>query len=124
MKSASSQLLSYHHCRKLPIDEQDVAYIYEELYRSGRSTVPPHAVVIKPQLSRWDVRLPLSVTNCVILSPADLATLDAADGIGENVEWWNVNGKEGDGTRVSGDTVREVVASRRAEAREWARRFD
>lgn len=124
MKVASSQLLSYPHHRKLPIDEQDVAYIYEELSRSGRSTVPPHAVVIKPQLSRWDVRLPLSVTNCVVLSPADLATLDAAGGVGENVEWWNVNGKEGNGTRVSGEAVQEVVARRQVEAREWARRFE
>lgn len=105
--------------RKLPIDEDDIAYIYEDLYRSGRSLVPPYAVLVKPALTRWDVRLPLSVTNCVLLSAADIATLDKAGGIGENVEWWNVSQKEGDGKRVSGSTVREVVERRQKEAALW-----
>ncbi|KAF8303101.1 hypothetical protein DL93DRAFT_2127421 [Clavulina sp. PMI_390] len=104
--------------KKLPIDESDVAYIYEDLHRGGRSIVPPHAVLAKPQLSRWDVSRPLSVDNCVLLSPRDLDRLDAAGGVGPAVERWGGSGKDGeDAQGVSGEMVHEMVRKRQDEAR-------
>ncbi|KAL4072144.1 hypothetical protein J3A83DRAFT_4239362 [Scleroderma citrinum] len=50
---------------KLPIDEDDVSFIFEDLYR-GRSIVPPHNVPLRPQLIRWDATKPLSLENCVV----------------------------------------------------------
>ena len=49
---------------KLPIDEDDVGLIFEDLYR-GRSVVPPHAVPSRPALARWDPARPLTIDNCV-----------------------------------------------------------
>ncbi|KAI5116205.1 hypothetical protein M0805_006762 [Coniferiporia weirii] len=50
---------------RLPIDETDVAYIYEDLFR-GRSLIPPHRVPNKAVLTRWKPSEPLSVQNCVV----------------------------------------------------------
>ena len=50
---------------KLPIDEDDVSFIFEDLYL-GRSVVPPHNVPSRPQLIRWDASKPLSLENCVL----------------------------------------------------------
>lgn len=50
---------------KLPIDEDDVSFIFEDLYM-GRSIIPPHIVPSRPQLIRWDARKPLSLENCVV----------------------------------------------------------
>jgi tRNA threonylcarbamoyladenosine dehydratase len=55
---------------KLPIDEDDVALIFEDIYR-GRSVIPPHAVPSRPVLVRWDPTLPLSVGNCVVMEHGD-----------------------------------------------------
>lgn len=49
---------------RLPIDEDDIPFIFEDLHR-GRSIVPPHDVN-RPTLVRWDPRLPLSLENCVV----------------------------------------------------------
>jgi hypothetical protein len=98
-----------------------VGYVFEDLHR-GRSTIPPHPVLSKPALSRWDVRRPLSVDNCVVLSAADLKVLDAAGGIGDRVEWWSGNGNEAadaGGAAVAGAVVSDVVRRRQAEAREY-----
>ena len=51
-------------CSRLPIDEDDIPLIFEDLHR-GRSIVPPHDVN-RPTLVRWDLRLPLSIENCVV----------------------------------------------------------
>ncbi|GLB39743.1 putative ubiquitin-protein ligase molybdopterin-converting factor [Lyophyllum shimeji] len=51
---------------KLPIDEDDVALIFEDIHR-GRSVIPPHNVPSRPTLVRWDVSRPLSVDNCVVM---------------------------------------------------------
>ncbi|KAF8065053.1 hypothetical protein FPV67DRAFT_1562911 [Lyophyllum atratum] len=51
---------------KLPIDEDDVALIFEDVHR-GRSVIPPHNVPARPTLVRWDVTKPLSVENCVVM---------------------------------------------------------
>ncbi|KAF9224871.1 hypothetical protein BS17DRAFT_801670 [Gyrodon lividus] len=50
---------------KLPIDEDDVALIFEDLHL-GRSIVPPHNVPARPQLLRWDLTKPLTPENCVV----------------------------------------------------------
>ncbi|KAF9238916.1 hypothetical protein BU15DRAFT_88168 [Melanogaster broomeanus] len=55
---------------KLPIDEDDVALIFEDLYL-GRSVVPPHNVPARPQLLRWDPMKPLSLENCVVFEFAE-----------------------------------------------------
>jgi hypothetical protein len=97
-----------------------VAYIYEDLHRA-RSIVPPHDVLAKPALTRWDVTRPLSVENSVVLSHTDIARLDAAGGVGENVAWWN--GKAGDPNAVPGNVVTDIVRRRQAEARDHIARM-
>ncbi|KAG5643528.1 hypothetical protein DXG03_000720 [Asterophora parasitica] len=51
---------------KLPIDEDDVSLIFEDVHR-GRSVVPPHNVPSRPVLVRWDITQPLAVDNCVVM---------------------------------------------------------
>lgn len=55
---------------KLPINEDDVALIFEDIHR-GRSVIPPHAVPSRPVLVRWDSTLPLSAENCVVMEHGD-----------------------------------------------------
>jgi hypothetical protein len=74
--------------RRLPVDETDIAYLFEDLYR-GRSSIPPHSIPQRPILARWDSSLPLRVDNCVVLGPADAKLLDDAGGRGEDVEQWS-----------------------------------
>ncbi len=100
--------------RKLAIDERDIGFIFDDLHR-GRSIVPPHALVAKPALTRWDIREPLSLVNCVVLSRSDIQRLNEKGGIGEDVEWWG--GKEGEQGVVSGEVVTAVVRRRQEEAR-------
>ncbi|CAE6461225.1 unnamed protein product, partial [Rhizoctonia solani] len=69
---------------KLPISDQDVAYIFEDLHR-GRSTIPPHAVLARPQLSRWNAKEPLTTSNCVVLSHQEVQALVDHGGIGEEL---------------------------------------
>lgn len=57
---------------KLPIDEDDVALIFEDLHL-GRSVVPPHAVPAHPTLLRWDPAKPLTLENCVVFESAEAA---------------------------------------------------
>jgi len=102
--------------RKLPIDENDIAYIFEDLHR-GRSTVPPHPVLAKPSLVRWDINRALSIQNCVVLSPSEIRQIEAAGGIGERVVLWNSDKGE---EAVSGSAVSRVVSKRLQEARQHA----
>ncbi|KAJ7084949.1 ubiquitin-protein ligase molybdopterin-converting factor, partial [Mycena epipterygia] len=55
---------------RLPIDEDDVAVILEDVHR-GRSVLPPHLVPARPTLVRWDPALPLTVDNCVVMDLPD-----------------------------------------------------
>ncbi|KAG1721440.1 hypothetical protein EDB19DRAFT_1961149 [Suillus lakei] len=57
---------------KLPIDEDDVALIFEDLHL-GRSVVPPHAVPAHPALVRWDPAKPLTPENCVVFDSTEAA---------------------------------------------------
>jgi hypothetical protein len=51
---------------RLSIDEDDVALIFEDVYR-GRSVIPPHPVPSKPVLVRWNPLEDLSAENCVVM---------------------------------------------------------
>lgn len=55
---------------KLPIDEDDVSLIFEEIHR-GRSVIPPHNVPSRPTLVRWDLTRALTVDNCVVMEHKD-----------------------------------------------------
>ena len=55
---------------RLPIDDDDVFMVFEDVYR-GRSVLPPHDVPNKPTLVRWDYTRPLSVDNVVPMDQAD-----------------------------------------------------
>jgi tRNA threonylcarbamoyladenosine dehydratase len=49
---------------RLPINEDDVSMIFEDVYQ-GRSLIPPHDVPTKPSLVRWDPLKPITIDNCV-----------------------------------------------------------
>ncbi|PCH36872.1 hypothetical protein WOLCODRAFT_140616 [Wolfiporia cocos MD-104 SS10] len=55
---------------KLPIDEDDVGFIFDDISR-GRSVVPPHAVPSRPVVARWDLAVPLVLENCVSFEYAE-----------------------------------------------------
>lgn len=106
---------------KLPIDEDDVALIFEDIHR-GRSVIPPHPVPTRPMLVRWDSTLPLGMENCVVM--------EWAEGERHLKECFGVVGKGKDGDErpveagekrrpeeVWGAEVSVVVARRRDEVR-------
>ena len=96
---------------KLPIDEDDVAFIFEDLYR-GRSVVPPHDVPTRPTLVRWDPSNTLSIDNCVVFELSDAEKHVKA--------LWNPDGSMATATtaeRLWGRGVKSVVDRRAAEAR-------
>jgi tRNA threonylcarbamoyladenosine dehydratase len=62
----SSRMNFLYLCSKLPIDEDDVALVFEDLHL-GRSVIPPHNVPSRPVLVRWDPELPLTLDNCVVM---------------------------------------------------------
>lgn len=101
--------------RRLPIDETDVAYVFEDLNR-GRSTIPPHAVLSRPYLSRWDLKKPLTIDNCVVLSQEDYALLEKLGGSGEGVAVWTGGAKQ--------EEVVTLVKSRIQEAQIWKMNFN
>ncbi|KAF9651235.1 hypothetical protein BDM02DRAFT_3139558 [Thelephora ganbajun] len=55
---------------RLPIDDNDIFMIFEDVYR-GRSILPPHDVPNKPALVRWDYTRPLSADNIVPMDQPD-----------------------------------------------------
>ncbi|KAJ7496426.1 hypothetical protein FB451DRAFT_1074472 [Mycena latifolia] len=65
------------HPSRLPLDEDDVALLFEDVHR-GRSVLPPHLVPVRPTLVRWDPRAPLGVQNCVVMEAGDAAKHEAA----------------------------------------------
>ena len=97
---------------RLPIDEDDVAFIFEDIHR-GRSIIPPHDVPSRPTLVRWDPNLPLSLENCVVfeLGSAEKHIRDC---------WDAKHSVQPD--EIWGEEVALVVAKRREEVkrlREW-----
>ena len=63
-------LLNFDVSSRLPIDEDDVGLLFDDLHR-GRSTAPPYDVPSRPTLVRWDPAKPLSLENCIVLEHAD-----------------------------------------------------
>ncbi|KAJ3979853.1 ubiquitin-protein ligase molybdopterin-converting factor [Lentinula detonsa] len=63
--------LSGHTLNRIPLDEDDIALIFEDIHR-GRSVLPPHEVPIKPVLVRWDLSRPLTLDNCVVMEEKDM----------------------------------------------------
>lgn len=57
-------------CSKLPLDEDDVSFLLEDLHR-GRSVLPPHLVPTRPTLVRWDPAAPVTPENVVVMEHAD-----------------------------------------------------
>ncbi|KAJ7818675.1 hypothetical protein B0H14DRAFT_3473602 [Mycena olivaceomarginata] len=53
-----------------PLDEDDVALLFEDVHR-GRSVVPPPAVPVKPTLVRWDSARALGVENVVVMNAGE-----------------------------------------------------
>ncbi|KAH6910672.1 ubiquitin-protein ligase molybdopterin-converting factor [Coprinopsis sp. MPI-PUGE-AT-0042] len=91
---------------RLPIDEDDVGFIFEDLHR-GRSVMPPFDVPTRPTLVRWDYFKPLTIDNCIVLEFRDAETHYKqcfSEGKGPGDVW--------------GDEMRAVVERRAAEARE------
>ncbi|KAM6501176.1 ubiquitin-protein ligase molybdopterin-converting factor [Amanita muscaria] len=88
---------------KLPIDEDDVSLIFEDV-SLGRSVIPPHDVPSRPTLVRWDASRPLTVDNCVVMEYKDAVQHENA-----------IRGADGgfkDPKDIWGEEVQAVVACR------------
>ena len=48
--------------------------MFEELHRS-KSSLPPYETLSKPTLVRWNLGEPLTVANCVVMSPKDVSII-------------------------------------------------
>ena len=64
---ATSDLSDSSPLRILPISEQDVLYIFEEIHRA-RSVAPPYFVPSRPMILRWKKERGLAWDNLVIFS--------------------------------------------------------
>ena len=101
------------HSSRLPIDEDDVSFIFEDLHR-GRSVLPPHEVPTRPALVRWDLTRPVTLDNCVVmeLKDADRHIKSSRD----------ADGKLVDARTVWGQAVQDIIDSRSREVaryQEW-----
>ncbi|KIJ50689.1 hypothetical protein M422DRAFT_159372, partial [Sphaerobolus stellatus SS14] len=99
---------------KLSLDIDNIAFIYEELHRGGRSVFPPFEVPTRATLTRFDWRKPLTVENCVVMELSDAqkhwASWKEAKEKGEVTSWTPED--------VWGEEVVEVV-KREKEVKEW-----
>ncbi|KAF9045457.1 hypothetical protein BJ165DRAFT_163830 [Panaeolus papilionaceus] len=105
--------LAGYQLNRLPIDEDDVALVFEDLYR-GRSVVPPFDVPTRPSLARWDPKKPVAIDNVIVFEHND------AD---KHIKLcFNQDGTAQTPEGVWGKEVKEVVEKRSAElrrVREW-----
>jgi tRNA threonylcarbamoyladenosine dehydratase len=111
----SDRLVSRISVSKLPIDEDDVALLFEDLYR-GRSVVPPHNVPSRPVLVKWDPGRPLTLENCVVM--------DHREGEKHAKECYEqaANGSGRSPRDIWGEEVEKIVERRAREIarnREW-----
>ncbi|KAF5350596.1 hypothetical protein D9756_008673 [Leucocoprinus leucothites] len=93
---------------RLPIDEDDVGLIFDDLYR-GRSAVPPHDVPQRPTIVRWDFHKPITIENCVVFEFKDAEKHAKA--------CWSSTGDHVDPDSIWEEAVQETVRRRAAEAR-------
>lgn len=68
--SSEQRITKAEYIPKLPISQEDLGYIFEDL-NYNRSTFPPHAVLPKPMAIRWDISREVSVDNVVIVGPKE-----------------------------------------------------
>ncbi|EJU01119.1 ubiquitin-protein ligase molybdopterin-converting factor [Dacryopinax primogenitus] len=94
---------------KLPISEHEIEYLLEDLSRS-RSSLPPHPLLARPTLVRWDPSLPLTVDNVAVFSSEEANRHEREVLKG---------GKSGE--EVWGKEMEEIMSRRGEEAREWRR---
>ncbi|KAG2007159.1 ubiquitin-protein ligase molybdopterin-converting factor [Coprinopsis cinerea AmutBmut pab1-1] len=98
--------LAGQQLNRLPIDEDDVGFIFEDLHR-GRSVIPPHDVPTRPTLVRWDYSKPLTTDNAVVFEHKDAekhhSSCSGKDGVSPASLW--------------GTEVEEIVNRRFEEAR-------
>ncbi|KAF9453340.1 hypothetical protein P691DRAFT_801156 [Macrolepiota fuliginosa MF-IS2] len=105
--------LSGEQLNRLPIDEDDVGLIFEDLYR-GRSAVPPHEVPQRPTIVKWDFRKPITIDNCVVFEYKDAEKHAKA--------CWSPTGDHVDPDSIWEEAVQDTVKRRAEEARkvmEW-----
>ncbi|KAF8639134.1 hypothetical protein AX17_001624 [Amanita inopinata Kibby_2008] len=98
---------------KLPLDEDDVALIFEDV-SLGRSLIPPHDVPSRPTLIRWDARHPLTIENCVVMEHKD------AEKHEKTIRY--ADGTYADPKEIWGTEVQDIVSRREKELRnqrEW-----
>jgi len=93
---------------RLPIDEDDIGLIFDDLYR-GRSAVPPYDVPQRPTIVRWDFRKPVTIQNCVVF--------DFKDAEKHAKACWSPVGDHVDPESIWEETVQEAVKRRAAEAK-------
>lgn len=108
---------------KLPIDEDDVSLIFEDIHR-GRAVQPPFLVPARPTLVRWDLRKPVAPENVIVMEHTDaedhLAKCIPRSGNGEPVLIQGVSAR--DPVDAWSAEVVSAVRSRIEEvrkAREW-----
>ncbi|KIJ50649.1 hypothetical protein M422DRAFT_777021 [Sphaerobolus stellatus SS14] len=105
----------------LPLSEEefkkvdDIAFIYEERHRGGRSVFPPFEVPTRATLTRFDLRKSLTVENCVVMELSDAqkhwaSWKEAKEK--EEVTSWTPEG-------VWGEEVVEAVKKKEKEFKEW-----
>jgi len=98
-----------HQINRLPIDEDDIALIFEDIYR-GRSLLPPHDVLVKPTLVRWDPARPLCLENCVVF--------DQSNAEKHVKTCWDGNGSQAVTPKALwGEEIQYIVDRKAAEAR-------
>ncbi|KAJ7059275.1 ubiquitin-protein ligase molybdopterin-converting factor [Mycena amicta] len=107
---------------RLPIDEDDVALIFEDIHR-GRSVIPPHPVPVRPTLVRWNPSEGLTLENVVVMEQKEAAKHEAgvygdSDGpAGETMKTQTQSGLD-----LWGAETHALVQKRREEVRrvrEW-----
>lgn len=92
---------------RLPIEEDDVGFIFDDLYR-GRSVVPPYDVPQRPTIVRWDFRKRITVDNCVVFELKDAEKHVKA--------CWNPTGDHVDPDSIWEQAVQDTVKRRAEEA--------
>lgn len=99
---------------RLPIDEDDVGLIFDDLHR-GRSVLPPHDVPTRPTLVRWDVNKPISLENVVTMDFKDVEKHSRQClGLGATEDTVLVSPAE-----LWGEEVQRVVERRHKEIKEF-----
>lgn len=94
--------------QRLPMTDQEVGFVFEELHRS-KSSLPPFESLSRPTLIRWNFDEPLSVVNCVVMGPKDVIRHEEGYREGKRPE------------EVWGEEAAKTVKKRRGEADEWVR---